>query len=115
LQAGAVPLELAFIVSPARGGTSDPDNLITLCPNCHLAVDRTPRPSGEEEIWSRVEGLSPGEQSRLLAWMALGRRPVSVIEQVWQLYSTAPSSQRDALKERLALVVSARDEGAEAL
>ncbi|MFF5666839.1 HNH endonuclease [Streptomyces griseofuscus] len=115
LQAGVVPLELAFIVSPAHGGTSDPDNLITLCPNCHLAVDRTPRPSGEEEIWSRVEGLSPGEQSRLLAWMALGRRPVSAIEQVWQLYSTAPSSHRDALKERLALAVSARDEGVEAL
>lgn len=115
LQAGVVPLELAFIVSPATGGTSDPDNLITLCPNCHFAVDRTPRLSGEEEIWSRVEELSPGEQSRLLAWMALGRRPVSAIEQVWQLYSTAPSSKRDALKERLALAVSARDEGAEAL
>ncbi|MFF9034074.1 HNH endonuclease [Streptomyces sp. NPDC014892] len=115
LRAGAVPLDVAFVVSPVHGGAADPDNLITLCPTCNVAVKRAARPPGEEEVWSRMVGLSEGEQSRLLAWMALDRRPVSAIEEVWQLYRTAPISQRNALKERLALAVSARDEGNEPL
>lgn len=110
-QAGVVPLEVAHVVPLSRGGTANTDNLITLCPNCHVAADRDSRSSSEEEVWSRMQKLSPGEQSRLLAWMALDRRPVSAVEEAWQMYRAAPVSQKDSLKERLAHVISVRDEG----
>ena len=110
LQAGTVPLEVACVVPLTRGGTNAPDNLITLCPNCHLATDRTARPAAEKEVWSRVQELSPRERARLLAWMTLERRPVSPLEEVWQLYRAAPISQKNDLKERLAQAMSAQDE-----
>lgn len=62
-----------------------------------------------------MQGLSPGEQSRLLAWMALDHRPVSAVEEAWQLYRTAPVSQKAALKERLARAISNRDDGDESI
>lgn len=110
-RAGVVPLEVAFVVPLSQGGATGLGNLITLCPNCHVVVDGPSRPPGQEEVWLRMQELSPNEQSRLLAWMALDRRPVSDVEEVWQLYRTAPASQKDALKERLAHAISARDEG----
>ncbi|TMU93677.1 HNH endonuclease signature motif containing protein [Streptomyces sp. DASNCL29] len=113
LQAGVVPLEVAHVVPLAHGGTTGVDNLISLCPNCHVAAGRASRSSGEEEVWSRMQRLSPGEQSRLLAWMALDHRPISAVEEVWQLYRTASISQKNALKERLARAISVRDEGDE--
>ncbi|MFG2792601.1 HNH endonuclease [Streptomyces sp. NPDC048419] len=110
-QAGAVTLSLAYVVPISQGGTVDTDNLITLCAKCN--ADRTSQPPGEEEVWLRMQRLSPGEQSRLLAWMALDRRPVSAVEEVWQLYRAAPINQKNSLKELLAHAVSARDEGDE--
>ncbi|WP_208033209.1 HNH endonuclease [Streptomyces cyanogenus] len=113
LRAGSTRLGLAYVVPISHGGTDSPDNLITLCPNCNAG--RTSQPPGEEEVWLRMQSLSPGEQSRLLAWMTLGRRPVSAVEEVWQLYRAAPASQKNTLKELLAHAVSARDEGDEPL
>ncbi|MFJ5639867.1 HNH endonuclease [Streptomyces sp. NPDC093223] len=110
-QAGVVPLEVGYVVPLAQGGTTGADNLITLCPNCHVAASRDSHTSGEEEVWLRMQKLSPGEQSRLLAWMALDHRPVSAVEEAWQLYRAAPISQKNALKERLARVIGVRDEG----
>lgn len=108
------PLEVAYVVPLAAGGSAGPDNLVTLCANCHALFDRTAAPSEEGEAWRLAEKLSPQEKARLLAWMALGRRPVSAAEQVWQLYCAAPAEQKSALKERLAHAVSAQAEDDEA-
>jgi len=38
-----VPLELAHVIPLHRGGESSEENLISLCPNCHRAMDMQPR------------------------------------------------------------------------
>ncbi|MGI5529388.1 HNH endonuclease [Streptomyces syringium] len=103
-----VALDVAYVVPLAAGGSAGPDNLVTLCANCHRAFDLAAAPSGEAELWKLAEKLSPQEKARLLAWMALGCRPVSAVEQVWQLYCAAPADRKSALKERLAYAVSAQ-------
>ncbi len=104
--AGEVALEVAYLTPISRGGVDAPENLITLCANCHAMVDRrdSERPT-ESQVAGVIDQLSPLERSRLLAWMAMGRRPVQAVERAWHLYQMLPSAQRDVVKERLAEMV----------
>lgn len=38
-----VPLDLAYFQPLSQGGDASPENLIILCPNCHVDFDRRPR------------------------------------------------------------------------
>ncbi|MDH6138245.1 hypothetical protein P3T35_000222 [Kitasatospora sp. GP30] len=100
-------LDVAYTVPLSEGGQADLGNLITLCANCNAlatrGLDETP---GGDDVWMQLERLSLREQSRLLAWMAMGRRPLSPAERAWQAYRRLPADRAQSLRERLGEVVN---------
>lgn len=101
-RAGEVRLTLEYLVPLARGGASGPENLVTTCMSCHGGSTVEP---DEGDVWSRVQKLSPRDQARLLAWMAMERRPVSPVEQAWELYRRLPLERRSSVLARLGEVI----------
>ncbi|MDV9171035.1 HNH endonuclease [Streptomyces sp. W16] len=105
--AGEVVLEMAHLAPLGQGGAADElSNLITLCPNCHATMDRRGNEQpAEADVAEAIDVLSPLERSRLLAWVAMGRRPVTDVDRAWHLYQMLPPAQRDSIKVRLAEAV----------
>ncbi|TMR11644.1 HNH endonuclease [Nonomuraea turkmeniaca] len=104
-------LELAHITPLAAGGSSTPDNLITLCANCHKLLDSSTQSFSADDVWTQIEKLSAHDRTRLLAWMAMDRKPSSPAEKAWALYRRLSHDQRRTITHRLGQAVVEQTEG----
>ncbi|GAB3159888.1 HNH endonuclease [Microbispora hainanensis] len=100
-----VVLELAHVVPLAAGGSDDLDNLITLCANCHRLLSSGVQLPDVDSVWHLVQGLSPQDQARLLAWIAMDRKPPTQAEKAWSLYRRLRPEQRTSVAHRLGQAV----------
>ncbi|MFF4122667.1 HNH endonuclease [Microbispora rosea] len=99
-------LEIAHVTPLAAGGTSGLENLITLCANCHRLFDHgTVQHPDAEEVWDIVQELSEQDQARLLAWIAMDRKPPTQAEKAWSLYRRLRPEQRTSVAHRLGQAV----------
>ncbi|WP_083975250.1 HNH endonuclease [Herbidospora daliensis] len=104
-------LKLAYVRPRSEGGTDSLNNLITLCANCHAAYDRRSHdPLDPEAVWNLVQGLSPSDQTKLLAWIAMDHRPPTDAERTWALLRALRTDQRADIARRLGNMVIAQAE-----
>ncbi|MFE6467953.1 hypothetical protein ACFVGP_10670 [Streptomyces rochei] len=59
-------------------------------------------PAAKHDLAARIAELSAVERTRLLAWIAIGDRPRTAIEELWDLYAELPAPQRQELTQELA-------------
>ncbi|MFF2399126.1 HNH endonuclease [Streptomyces goshikiensis] len=95
-------LHLAHRVSLARGGENSPENLTVLCSDCRAARDGA---SGVSKVADQASSLPLRERTRLLAWIAMGERPRTAVEDVWAQYQQLPPADQQLLARRLARIV----------
>ncbi|MFF5109613.1 HNH endonuclease [Streptosporangium sp. NPDC000509] len=99
-------LELAYLKPLTAGGSNSPENLITLCANCHMVFDRErDKLLDTEDVWNLVSVLSPQNRARLLAWIAIDQKPPTPAEKAWALYRRLRPDQRTAIARRLGQAV----------
>lgn len=93
-------LEVTHIQPISQGGTSDSENLITLCSRCHEALTNGVSTVASEAVSGFIGALSPAERTVLLAWMARDERSPSSLERAWSMYRhLAPQQRRTVLRE----------------
>jgi hypothetical protein len=99
-------LEMAYVIPLTAGGSSELDNLITLCANCHkiLGLESVKLPD-TDDVWNLMGDLSTQDRTRLLAWIAMDHRPPTPAEKAWSLYRRLRPDQRTALTHRLGQAV----------
>ncbi|GAA5075194.1 hypothetical protein HNP84_007516 [Thermocatellispora tengchongensis] len=105
-----IVLELAHITPLAAGGSNTPDNLITLCANCHKLLDNSRGSFSTDDVWAQIETLSTHDRTRLLAWMAMDHKPSTPVEKAWALYRRLSRDQRRIITHRLGRAVVERTE-----
>lgn len=85
------------------------DELVALRPaepRLFAEVARVRQPQDPDSVLERLKGLSPTEQSLILAWIAMGRRPSSPVELAWRAYRGLPDDQRHEVASKLGELVS---------
>ncbi|MFF8317171.1 HNH endonuclease [Streptomyces bobili] len=102
-------LSVVHLVPLAEGGKDDLDNLVVLCSDCNRrGVLRHGMPAGPdvEKLTVEVAALSVRERTQLLAWMTMGERPRTAIEEIWAQYLLLPSHHRQQMAKQLARLLS---------
>ncbi|MFE7093323.1 HNH endonuclease [Streptomyces erythrochromogenes] len=95
-------LEVAFRTPIPAGGTDHPDNLLTLCANCHRAFDRGGWGGTADSALEQLQDLSVQQKTVLLAWMAAGQRTLSPVERAWTAYRRLSPEDQELLRRELA-------------
>ncbi|MEV6720794.1 hypothetical protein AB0M94_07715 [Streptomyces xanthochromogenes] len=54
------------------------------------------------DLAAQIAKLTATERTRLLAWIAMGDRPRTAVEEIWDLYAGLPVTQRQDLTRELA-------------
>lgn len=96
-------LELARRVALAHGGADEAENLMVLCSVCHAARTRS---DGVSELATRASSLPIRERTRLLAWITMGERPRTTIEDIWAQYQQLSDRDQQQLARHLARLLN---------
>ncbi|MFL1901983.1 HNH endonuclease [Streptomyces tauricus] len=96
-------LELAHRVALSHGGDSEAENLMVLCSACHAAQVTS---SGVSEVAARATSLPIRERTRLLAWITMGERPRTAIEDIWAQYQQLPGDDQQRFARHLARLLN---------
>ncbi|MEU9701973.1 hypothetical protein [Streptomyces sp. NPDC047981] len=86
-----------------HGGGGEAEDLMVLCSACNAALTRSGGVSG---LAAQASRLPMRERTRLLAWITMGERPRTTIEDIWAQYQQLSASDQQQLARHLARLLN---------